>query len=141
MKKIIIAATFVLVVLGIYFLVQGIKREEVQYSNTKLPEIIINSLKSNSVIQSPLMIRGRAKGMWFFEASFPIILVDENGKEIVTTPAHAEAEWMTEGYVPFSAELVFSRQKSGTHGTLIFKRDNPSGLPENNASVSIPITF
>ncbi len=141
MKKIVVTIIFAVTILCVYFLVQGVKKEEAQYSNTKLPEIIVDSPKSGSVIQSPLMIRGKAKGSWFFEAVFPIVLKDNEGKEIISSYARAEGEWMTEGYVPFSAELLYPTQKRGEAGFLIFKRDNPSGLPENDASVSIPVIF
>jgi len=141
MKKIIFGMILILLCIGIYFFVEFVRKNENNYSSEKFKDVIINSPKANSKIQSPFMIRGKARGMWFFEASFPIILTDDKGKEIAITQARAEAEWMTEGYVPFSAELVFSGQNSGTHGVLVFKRDNPSSLPENDASVSIPVVF
>ena len=33
----------------------------------------------NSTITSPLNIRGEARGVWFFEASFPVKIFDDNG--------------------------------------------------------------
>lgn len=141
MKKIIITIVLLVVVLSVYFLIKGIKKEEAQYDDTKFPEVIIDSPKAGSLIQSPLMIRGKAKGSWFFEAVFPIVLKNKEGKEIVSSRAQAQGEWMTDGYVPFSAELLYPVQNKGESGVLIFKRDNPSGLPENDASVSIPVIF
>lgn len=43
-------------------------------------EVIVFSPQPNQVIESPLMVEGEAKGYWFFEASFPIRILDEQGK-------------------------------------------------------------
>lgn len=32
-----------------------------------------------AVIKNPLIVRGEARGQWFFEASFPVKIFDENG--------------------------------------------------------------
>jgi hypothetical protein len=80
--------------------------------------------------------------MWYFEASFPIRLVDAKGNIILQTHAQAQGEWMTENFVPFTSTLTWSSTSTtATSGVLIFMRDNPSGLPENDAEVRIPITF
>jgi hypothetical protein len=47
---------------------------------------------------------------------------------------------MTSDFVPFKAELKFSKPTTQT-GTLILRKDNPSGLPQNDESVSIPVQF
>lgn len=94
----------------------------------------------NAVVKSPLVVKGEARGNWYFEASFPVTLVDGNGKELVVSPAQAKADWMTTEFVPFEVALTFSKPSTKT-GTLILKKDNPSGLPENDASISIPVRF
>ncbi len=91
-------------------------------------------------ISSPITVMGEARGNWFFEASFPIELQDANGKRIANTVAQAEADWMTTDFVPFRATLTFSAPATPT-GVLILHRDNPSGLPEHDASLRIPVTF
>jgi hypothetical protein len=91
-------------------------------------------------VKSPFEVRGKARGQWFFEASFPVKLLDGNGKEIAAVPAEAEGEWMTTEFVPFKAVLTFAKPATPT-GTLVLEKDNPSGLPENAASVSIPVRF
>ena len=102
--------------------------------------ITIQNPRPNTKVSNPLEIRGTARGYWFFEASFPIILVDENGKELATTIATAEGEWMTEEFVPFKATLEFELPTTAT-GELILKKDNPSGLPENDDALRIPVRF
>ena len=101
----------------------------------------------NGVIGSPLTISGQARGGWFFEASFPITLTNWDGLIIAEGPATAEGNWMTEEFVPFTATLEFiSPYPAGAEdfmkrGSLILKKDNPSGLPENDDALEIPIRF
>jgi len=102
--------------------------------------INITSPRPNEIVGSPLVITGSARGMWFFEASFPVRLLDENGDELASGIATAEGEWMTEDFVPFTAELEFLLSGNGK-GTLILERDNPSGLPENDDSLIVPVRF
>ncbi len=102
--------------------------------------IQIANLQSNQAIESPLMIEGQARGYWFFEASFPIKLFDENNNLLGSTVAQAQSDWMTENFVPFRATLEFSPSTT-EKGQLILEKDNPSGLPENNDELKIPVTF
>lgn len=94
----------------------------------------------NSVVTSPLVIQGQARGPWFFEASFPVYLLNADGDTIAVIPAQAEGEWMTPEFVPFKASLVFSQPASET-GILILAKDNPSGLPEHADELRVPIRF
>lgn len=95
---------------------------------------------SLSSISSPLVIKGKATGSWFFEAQLRVKLLDENGNTISQGTAHADGEWMTELPAPFTATLSFSTP-STSRGTLVFENDNPSGLPENTKTYSVPIRF
>lgn len=115
--------------------------------DAKADSIIIEQPKPLAVVSSPLMISGKARGNWFFEASAPVVLTDWDGKIVAEGVIHADGEWMTTEFVPFSGQLIFvSPYKDGDQaalkrGTLIFKKDNPSGLPENDKSLEIPIAF
>jgi hypothetical protein len=93
-----------------------------------------------AVISSPLVVEGKALGRWYFEASFPVRLLDGNGRELIAIPAQAQSDWMVEGYVPFKATLNFTLPSTAT-GTLILHNDNPSGMPERDEEVRIPVTF
>ncbi|GMU25618.1 hypothetical protein KJZ71_00300 [Patescibacteria group bacterium] len=108
---------------------------ELPYTNM----IQIDHPRPGISVTSPLTISGRARGTWYFEASFPVQLLDANGETLAIEPAQAEGEWMTEDFVPFAVELVFDA-KTAT-GTLILIKDNPSGLPEYDAQVEIPVRF
>lgn len=80
----------------------------------------------NTSLTSPLTITGRARGFWYFEASFPIELRDANNVLIAKAIAQAQGDWMTEDFVPFIATLTFPAQPAGSQGVLTFKNDNPS---------------
>lgn len=90
-------------------------------------------------ISSPLSISGEARGTWYFEASFPIVLTDLNGNVIAQHYAEAQSEWMTEDFVPFKATLEFKKPASTTKAILILKKDNPSGLPEHEDEIKVPV--
>lgn len=109
-------------------------------TGTSSPMVVLTTPTINSVISSPLHIAGKAKGGWFFEGSFPVKLVDANNKVLAQGPATAQGEWMTPEYVQFTADLTFSVPSTQT-GMLILQNDNPSGLPENQQTVSIPVRF
>jgi len=95
-----------------------------------------NALVSKS---QPLVITGRAVGPWYFEASFPVKLLDSAGNVLAEGPAQAQGDWMTVDFVPFKATLNFTT--ADTSGTLVLQNDNPSGEPANAKSISIPVTF
>lgn len=110
-------------------------------------QIVLESVSEGDVIESPLTLSGEARGTWYFEASFSAVLTDWDGRIIAETPVTADDEWMTEDFVPFSAEFTFeSPYSSGDpehmkRGSLILQKANPSGLPENAAALEIPVRF
>lgn len=99
------------------------------------------------VISSPYNISGEARGYWFFEASFPIYLTNWDGLIIAEGIATAGESWMTEDFVPFTAELDFINPYNAgdpdfmKRGYLILKKDNPSDLPEYDDALEIPVSF
>lgn len=94
----------------------------------------------NQTITSPVSIVGKARGNWYFEASFPVILLDAHGNILAQAPAQAEGEWMTTEYVPFSLSLIFPKSATAT-GTLVLQKDNPSGLSEYADELRMPVRF
>jgi hypothetical protein len=109
--------------------------------------IQVVSLKSGDHISSPLEISGLARGSWYFEASFPITVVNWDGLIIGEGYATAQSDWMTEDLVPFTATITFERPENiiaGTYsekGAVIFKNDNPSGDPSRDMAVEVPVKF
>ena len=102
--------------------------------------IHVTQPQPNAVVTAPLTISGEARGTWYFEASFPVLLIGANGDTLAVKPAQAQGEWMTENFVPFTVTLSFAAPVAST-GTLILKKDNPSGLPEHDVELRIPVRF
>jgi hypothetical protein len=107
----------------------------------KINLIRLDAPHPNQSISSPLIIKGEARGTWFFEGDFPIILTNWDGLIIAEGIARTEDEWMTEDFVPFEAILEFEKPTYGDNGNLILRKDNPSGLPEYDDALEIPIFF
>ena len=102
--------------------------------------IKVDSLKPGDTVSSPLTITGQARGTWYFEASFPAQVLDANGNVLVAVPAEAQSDWMTEDFVPFKVTLTFPTPLTA-NGTIVLKKDNPSGLPEHEDELRIPVRF
>lgn len=109
---------------------------EMEYADS----IQVNNPRPNQVVVSPLEISGQARGTWYFEANFSAELMDSNGKVIGSAVVTAQSDWMTEDFVPFLAELIFDASTTET-GTLVIKNANPSGLPQNDKTLNIPVNF
>lgn len=115
--------------------------------DAKADLITVSSPVGMSVISSPVTLSGQARGNWFFEGSAPVALTNWDGLIIAEGFVTAQGEWMTTEFVPFSGNLTFtSPYKTGDadfmkRGTLIFKKDNPSGLSENDDALEIPVLF
>ena len=90
-------------------------------------------------MKSPVTVKGKARGTWFFEASLPVLVTDSHNNVIASAAAQADGEWMTTEYVDFSVTIPFSTNQP--FGFIVIKKDNPSGLPENDAQIKIPVTF
>lgn len=156
MKILIIILIFIAVAIGlfIYF-----RPDEITFIPTPSSGSGAMAEKSNlirvftpridAVVRSPLTIKGEARGNWFFEATFPVVLTDWDGRIIIQHYAQAQGEWMTTDFVPFEAMLEFEssvfpgadENHFSRRGYLILKKDNPSGLPEYDDALEIPILF
>ena len=121
-------------------LILGCNRE-VAREPAAIPDLIeLRTPLPNAIVQSPLTLEGRARGPWFFEASFPVYLINADGDTIAVVPAQADGEWMTKAFVPFKVTLTYSPPASRS-GPLFPAKDNPSGLPEHAAELRVPIRF
>jgi len=145
-KKTLYILIAILTIGAIYTIYQNYKsdqslpteeNEQIVVSNDKIEILSPIPLE---MIASPVAVSGMARGYWYFEATFPITIEDSDGNELGQGYATADGEWMTEDFVPFTGSVEFD-PGSATEGVIIFHRANPSGLPENDNSISIPITF
>lgn len=115
--------------------------EEQDLSKAQNNSVVVDAPKMKGKVRSPLLVSGKAKGSWYFEATFPVVLTDWDGKIIAETYAQAQDDWMTEEFVPFEAELTFEKSELYDRGSLILQKANPSGLPENDAALEFTIYF
>lgn len=113
--------------------------QSVQQPSTS-DQVTIMSPDLQQPVKSPLSVHGRVSGTFFSEGVFPVVLRDSAGREIARALAHADGEWMTNDAVPFTVQLEY-KAKPGTKAVLVFEKDNPSGLPENDHSQEFTVTL
>lgn len=115
---------------------------EITYIKSTADTIQVELPYPGAVVGKEFSVIGKARGNWFFEASFPVEVLDKEGKVLTTSiasPRNGE-DWMTTELVNFKADVKIPSTYIGK-GTLVIKKDNPSGLSEHDASVSFPITI
>ena len=92
-------------------------------------------------ITSPYTLRGRAVSGWYFEGSFPVQLLAEDGTVIAEAPAAAQEDWMQEGWVPYRATLKWNA-KPDTKAKLVLSLDNPAEEGEGKRrALEIPVVL
>ncbi len=101
--------------------------------------VVVTAPLANATVEKTFVVAGAAPGPWFFEASFPIKIIDKDGAVLLNTHADAHGEWMTTSQVTFTANITIANYSGPA--TLVLLKDNPSGLPEHDDSVSIPIVI
>lgn len=111
----------------------------ISYVNATADNIVVSAPLPGATVGSTFTVSGQARGTWYFEANFPIEVRDDNGIQLLISPVSADGEWMTEDFVPFSVTLTVP-DYSGP-ATLVLHKDNPSGLPEHDASISFEVTI
>jgi hypothetical protein len=114
--------------------------EDVGNTLAKADLIYMISPKPNEQVYSPIHISGRARGMWFFEASFPIKLKTTDGKVLGTAIAKASTDWMTNEFVDYTADLYF-HVATTTLAIIELNKDNPSGRPDLQDLLIVPIVL
>ena len=113
--------------------------EKITYNNTSAEKIIVDLPFPGAVTGKEFKVTGRARG-FYFEGSFPIDVLDSKGQTLVQTYATAQGEWMVDAFVPFEANVKVPDTYIGS-ATLVLRKDNASGLPEHDASISFPFTI
>jgi len=125
--------------------VEEVGAEEAESSTST--DIQMTSPAVGVVITSPLALSGQALGTWYFEASAPVEIRDWQGNTIAQSFVTAQGDWMTESFVPFTGDITFvSPYTQGDpvawkQGSIVFKKDNPSGEPQFDDEIIIPIQF
>lgn len=110
------------------------------YKNASSDLVRVTLPFPDAVVGRDFSVIGEARGQWFFEANAPIQILDSSGNVLVNGYAMAQGEWMTTEFVPFKGDIKIPEFYTGK-ATLVFMKDNPSDLRENDASVSFPINI
>ncbi|MFA7682242.1 MAG: Gmad2 immunoglobulin-like domain-containing protein, partial [Candidatus Peribacteraceae bacterium] len=103
--------------------------------------IRVDQPRPGGTLTPETVISGEARGTWFFEGDFPVIVENAAGEVLFITHATAQGDWMTEDFVPFTVTLEEADFGNAEGGTLVLKKDNPSGLPENDDALRVPVMF
>lgn len=106
--------------------------------------VVLTNIKPGDFIDAkkPLELNGLARGNWYFEASFPIQVLDRHANVLASGMATAQGEWMTTEFVPFKATLNFTQvPQSGSFGKIVLNKDNPSGDPTRDDALEVLVYF
>lgn len=115
-------------------------KETITYKNATADMITVELPFPGAVTGKTFTVIGKARGPWYFEASFPVTVLDDKGIVLARGIAQAKTDWMTTDFVPFEAKIVVPGSYIGK-AVLVLQKDNPSGLPEKDASISFPFTI
>lgn len=110
------------------------------YKSAAGVDVTIFSPTAESKVSFPLAVMGMAPGNWSFEAQFTLELKDADGKRIAQTAAKIIGDWMTTDSRSFTATLNPEVKPSGK-GSIVLHKANPSGLPANDDSLTLPVNF
>ncbi|MBI2439561.1 MAG: hypothetical protein HYV45_03095 [Candidatus Moranbacteria bacterium] len=103
-------------------------------------DIIITAPRPDELARTPLTILGKARGQWYFEGQFSVAVVASDGTVLGKGTAQAVGDWMTSEWVPFEAIVEFVVPHAGI-GSVLFMKENPSGFPEREKTISVPLRF
>lgn len=110
------------------------------YVNASGDTIRVDEPVPNAVVGKTFSVAGSARGVWYFEASFPVEVTAPDGTVLAQLPATANGDWMTNDFVPYIVSLKITNGYTGP-ATVTLKKDNPSGEPERDASVSFSVVI
>src|SRR3989344_8677977 len=71
----------------------------IDYTSASADLIKVESPVPGEAVGKNFSVEGVARGTWFFEASFPVVVLGKDGEVLVETYATANGEWMTENFV------------------------------------------
>lgn len=112
------------------------------FNSVKGESIQINDWPSDNTITNPYTITGKVPGSWSNEGTFVIEGIYEGDIGIPGGTATLQGDWKTTGMVPFTATLDFGPHfKAGSKLTILLRKANPSGAPQNDDSLAIDVTI
>lgn len=124
--------TFVLAAAALFIpkILQAPKTPEKDYLpetqiQTPDPALLLNDLMNHDRVNPGQVITGKAPGYYFFEGSFPVVLLDINGNPFTTVIAKTDEDWMVTQTAHFSVTLPPLFSYTGV-GSIMFKKNDPS---------------
>jgi hypothetical protein len=103
-------------------------------------QVVVTTPAQNATVSHSFEIAGVAPNQWFYEAVFPIQVRDSDDNLIGTSQGKAQGDWTQPGLVTFTSQMTIDASYEGS-ANLILLKDNPSGLPQDIDSVTIPIVI
>jgi hypothetical protein len=99
------------------------------------------SVSIDSPLSSPFEVVGKVQSSWMFEGTFSVELLNSDYQNISSANCSETipGSWTQEEMIEFTCNLNF--RVNSSNGYLVFRADNPSGLPENDKTFTIPVSF
>lgn len=150
LKNILIIVLAIIVIVFFWNFHKARKIQTSQVQNNTIPVLNNTTVEGNKddlvsfsivpgvSVHGILSYRGTLKGGYFFEGNVLVKILDADKKILKQSNAVATTDWMTAGPVDFEGNIDFTGLPSGA-GYFEIQNDNPSGLPENDKSILIPI--
>ncbi len=147
MKKTIIAILAVAIIAGLAVL--GYQKFKLAAPLAQVPVVtpqeglVVNTPTAHATVLSPLVVSGYidGKNRWTgFEGQVGTVrLLDDNGDLLTMGILTATTDWM-QFPTSFSTTLTFPAPVTAV-GTLVFKNENPSGMPDYEREFILPVKF
>lgn len=111
---------------------------DITYEGVSEDKVVVEYPLPGTVVNHDFTVTGSTRG-FNFEASFPLEVLDKDGNRLFIGPAQATIEdWMVDALVPFSINVHIDESYTGP-ATVVLRRDNASGLPEHDGSMSFQV--
>ena len=103
-------------------------------------DLLSFSVKPWGTVSGGMNLNGIVQGGYFNEGNVLINVIDPDKQVLKAGHGTATTDWMSAGPVSFVATVDFTGIRKGP-AYIEIKRDNASGLPENDKSVTIPVVI
>lgn len=81
---------------------------------------------------------GEAKNEMFYNGSFPVLIVDTNGRVVAASPATVTDTWSVPGWTRFGVRIT-GQLPSNAQCALVFEQGRPQGSPMQPVRVGMPV--
>lgn len=102
----------------------------------------VDGVAEGARLTSPATLEGVAPKNWYFEASFPAMLIGADGRVIAEAPAQAQSDWTAPNNDPirFRIALTFAVAQD-TPATLVLQEDQPGEDNPPARETRIPVVL